>query len=135
MTRTKSLTDLREKVAAANAPKYSFIMEARVPSVWACLDAANRPNAYAAYNGSLDAAKALHEAVLGGDAEVHEMGHSQSGGWYVILSAKVSPHYFYAGTQTEENYQPSVAWLLCIIDVEIAALIAQEAAQSAEGVE
>ena len=56
MTNTQALRDLLAKVEAGNLKSIDLI----------CLEAVHHSHAWRAYFGSLDAAKALHDAVLPG---------------------------------------------------------------------
>ena len=115
MTRRDALIELRDKVKAGDDPGFS---------AWVNVFFRSAFNAIEAYNGSLDAAKALHEAVLPGwrmDAlwqggvmsRTQELWHCQIrslGGHQAIC--------------TDERFgyeSPARAWLLAIL----AALIAQ----------
>ena len=70
--------------------------------------------AHEAYNGSLDAAKALHEAVLG--VGFNYSIHKDS------ASVMTWAHTVEGKTITANNRNPARAWLIAIIE----ALIAQE---------
>lgn len=81
--------------------------------------------AYEAFSGSLDAAKALHEALLPG-WKVAGIRQEDSGKWWIELRegyitsynrVVIAPHHFDADN-------PARAWLLAILD----ALIQEEAA-------
>ncbi|QDP48433.1 MAG: hypothetical protein Tp118SUR00d2C21406231_49 [Prokaryotic dsDNA virus sp.] len=64
MTRKKALTDLRDKVAAGELPPEINAIE--LFRRWSVFDGPNKRFADLAYWGSLDAALALHNAVLPG---------------------------------------------------------------------
>jgi len=66
MTRKEALQDLLVKVKAGNAPEYSPFREAYVKTYWQAFDMKDQGIAWKAYNGSMDAALSLHEAVLPG---------------------------------------------------------------------
>lgn len=66
MSKVEALTALLAKVEAGAAPEYGIFRESRSPTIWSGLHGDFRSDAWNAYNGSLDAAKALHEAVLPG---------------------------------------------------------------------
>lgn len=118
MTRRDALIELRDKVKAGDASKFSVFnphdrtWDAISPN---CREASN------AYHGSLDAAKSLHEAVL------------PEWGWHVRQDEKdgschahaLYPNYRVSpgGHTTESN--PARAWLLAVLS----ALIALEEAQ------
>ena len=107
------LRELRDRVAGGNAPEYSLFKEAYIPSCWAALPLKQREKSFAAYNGSLDAARALHEALLPG--------------WHWrITRGKYTPcaivqRDIIAGEHQEaEADYPARAWLLAILDALIA---------------
>lgn len=111
------LRELRDRVAGGNAPEYSLFKEAYIPSCWAALPLKQREKSFAAYNGSLDAARALHEALLPGWE------------WCVdgVDALVQEPHLPGRITQAKPVYgaaqgNPARAWLLAILD----ALIAKE---------
>jgi len=119
MTRKQDLEAVRDKVAAGDEPTATNVMDA--------FQIVGGIGVYAlqvlpAYNGSLDAAKALHDAVLPG--------------WHINVAWDFV-HVFPQGNDgndnahTGDNDITARAWLLAIL----AGLIAQEAAQAAEGVE
>lgn len=115
MTRLQHLTALRDKVKAGKATEYSIFREARLKSEWQALDGDKRFNAWEAYNGSLDAAKALHEALLPG--------------WDWLLNSRSNYAHVWeredvgdADAEAQSVHSPSRAWLLAIIE----ALRAQE---------
>jgi hypothetical protein len=120
MTRTQALIELRDKVKAGRATP-SIIVDAfgrfespEVGNTWAV---------YNAYNGSLDAAKALHEAVLPGwSTEIicRPFGivpHQ----WHIRLSTD-STGWGNGKSCSASNENPARAWLLAILE----ALIVQE---------
>lgn len=118
MTRKQDLKALHDKVAAGTCDHGSF------PQDWhgtPSYSGGCGVNAHKAYNGSLDAAKALHDAVLPG------------WGWETshLLKAQVYHMKCYSPIFGAQSTSTARAWLLAIL----AALIAQEAAQAAEGVE
>ena len=110
-SRKDALQDLLAKVEAGEAPKYSFMMGVRFPSIWGVLDAAHRHTAFGAYNGSLDAAHDLHEAVL---PDTKWQLTFQDGTYDFALVNKG----FVQGTCITKN--PSRAWLIAIIKALIA---------------
>ena len=107
MTRKEALAELIEKLEAGKGLDERVAMRAtgRGALVWM------------AFNGSLDAAKALHEAVLPG--------------WFAGVSENIHGHGWYGWVQTNERHmearsnQPARAWLLAILK----ALHAQESGQ------
>lgn len=109
-----ALEELRDKVAAGTAIVENF-----------CTPYTSRRHhehealAYRAYNGSLDAALALHNAVISEDWGywIHKNGQ------ITLLDAVMSRSG--AIVVKSENACPARAWLLAILD----ALIAQEADQ------
>lgn len=119
-TQRTALKELREKVAAGTADfDWGFAASPSrkaIPTQWH--DAMN------AYLGSLDAAKSLHEALLGADWSISIILGAAY--WDVDLT-----HYPYRDQDRRPEWDVSVgpednparAWLLAIID----ALIAQEA--------
>jgi hypothetical protein len=106
MTRKQALTELRDKVRVGDATFATDAFDDVFQQVWIA----------GSFRGSLDAAKALHEAVLGG------------WGWAVAerqgyVEASVRKNSLFAS----EYYgsiadNPARAWLLAILE----ALIAQE---------
>ena len=111
--RKQTLTDLRDKVNEGNECTHTF---AKVYPV------ATKRNDWLhdAFNGSIDAAKALHEAVLPGWGW-HVRQDEKDGSCHahtLYPKFRVSP----GGHTTESN--PARAWLLAILE----ALIAQESA-------
>jgi hypothetical protein len=119
MTRKQALIELRDKVKAGYVDfDWGFAASPSriaLPNQWH--DAMN------AYLGSLDAAKALHEAVLPGWTveklcEWHRDG--QSVGWGAVLRQHVDPPATISAGLFGTN--PARAWLLAILE----ALISQE---------
>ena len=109
MTRKEALAELIEKVGKGKAPKYTPDYELAlypIKGMWAAYKAMD------AYEGSLDAAKALHEAVL-------------PGWWWKVIHP--DPSYVQVGmpgigVYAAQSEGPSRAWLLAILR----ALYAQE---------
>jgi hypothetical protein len=107
-TRKEARIELRDKVKAGEWPGLISFHEANI------IGAGRAHKCRDAYNGSLDAAKALHEAVLPGWFP----GMSQNihfGDWYVWVQTKTLHH-------DARDQDPARAWLLAILE----ALIAQE---------
>ena len=107
MTRKQALTELRDKVKAGDYLRWGHFAKG----------IGLRPDdrhisAHWAYNGSLDAAKALHEAVLPAHRARLDVGR-RNRAWIVTPDNKKTDAY--ADT-------PARAWLLAILE----ALIAQE---------
>ena len=108
MTRKEALAELIEKVEAREPILHPL------PAWWPTKDWVN---CVGAFHGSLDAAKALHEAVLPG--------------WFAGVSENIHGHGWYGWVQTNERHmearsnQPARAWLLAILK----ALHAQESGQ------
>ena len=127
MSKLQALTALRDKVKAGDVGYNGFLDIAEL--------AFNRADvfsidAWKAYNGSLDAAKALHEAVLPNmPVSIVDMTHNYLGGhgWKVSVNW---PHIEWKRTFTANgpfsykatNKDPARAWLLAILE----ALIAKE---------
>lgn len=119
MTRLDALKELAAKVEAGTLPEAVFHGHFSIRGHWAYitgLTSSQRTNVFLAYSGSLDAAKALHEAVLTG------------WGWHCgAYGARV---WEYPGTavpqrkrqDVEMHDNPARAWLLAILR----ALISQE---------
>ena len=108
MTKLEALTALRDKAKAAEIKPY-----AQAEFVGAIDGEYSHVRARDAYNGSLDAAKALHDAVL------------PEWGWLLGSENEASVFYGENGKRfdaTSDN--PARAWLLAILE----ALIAQEQA-------
>jgi len=98
-----ALTELRAKVAEGTAHNGHF--ERIFPSYW--------EPAFDAYRGSLDAAKALHEAVLPGwEWRIRDDGRAWV--WRTVSD-------LCGGDEVDDN--PARAWLLALLD----AIIAKEA--------
>jgi hypothetical protein len=118
MTRRDDLIKLRDAVRAGEAGGSDFC------NVWPAMNDKCWPMnkaAYRAYDGSLDAAKALHEAVLPG--AYWFIGHLDEPSLFYV--ATVAQGHF-ADSPSWRGYAmiPARAWLLAILD----ALIAQEPA-------
>lgn len=113
MTRKEALADLIAKVEAG---------EERYPFSWAnegyntgdLFD--SRDNVNRAYNGSLDAAKDLHEAVLPGWI-VHDFSqNSRSMGWNIVLASKSGTYSTsHQGGNVGFCDSPARSWLLAIL--------------------
>ena len=119
MTRKQALAELIEKVEAGKAEgRYRLTAKAFSQSV---------PHSFvwAAMDGSLDAAKALHEAVLPGWI-VHDFSqNSRSMGWNIVLASKSGTYSTsHQGGNVGYCDNPARAWLLAILR----ALHAQEGA-------
>ena len=123
MTKLEALKDLAAKVEAGEATKYSLFN--KYDTTWSGISPHERM-ASDAYNGSLDAAKALHDAVLG---DKHPWSIGEEAGrlqgdpstWCVgIFSYDADKHIAW-----ECMACPARAWLLAILR----ALIAQEDAK------
>lgn len=113
----QSLIDLRDKVKAGEAPEYGSFREAYVETCWRAFDIVHRGAAFSAYNGSLDAAKALHEAVLPlCDVDVEIRHASRLSDVWVFSPIDDGGHWIGTHEITAR------AWLLAILD----ALIAKE---------
>ena len=103
--RKEALTDLRAKIEAGEAEDW----------ITYALAIGLRPDdrhihAWNAYNGSLDAAKALHEAVLPG----WEHGHDGSIAWVKRKGKRTSYRH------NAQNGFTARAWLIAIIKALIA---------------
>jgi hypothetical protein len=109
MTRLEALRELKAKVEAG-------VWEANTPPLRGLWSTFSHDEVYAAFNGSLNAAKALHDAVLPGwDAEV------------ILKSRRVTVfdgHMFEGFDRASSGVAdtPARAWLLAVL----AALISQE---------
>ena len=100
----EALRALEQKVAAGELPMWTEITGA------IGLNPANRHiSFYAAYHGSLDAAKALHEAVLPG----WDWRARSDGRWWVWRTASDLQ-------VAEDDENPARAWLLAVIRALIA---------------
>jgi hypothetical protein len=125
MTRLKALKDLKAKVEAGKftpepggpvMPSYRrfvALADVALPQDVRALDVL----AYDAYKGSLDAAKALHEAVLP-DVRVQGLWETTERSWVAELCWRA--HAIQVGYAV--SITPARAWLLAILS----ALIAQE---------
>ena len=116
-----SLRSLHEAVKAGTLPEAVFHGSSSIRGHWAYLlplDTEQRRKVYLAYNGSLDAAHALHRAVLPGWGWCSATdAHDEQ--WFSVSESS-------GDYETEEVYAatPARAWLLSILS----ALIAQEEA-------
>jgi hypothetical protein len=99
------LDKLIEVVEAGTIPRHD--LDAFIP--WRGLDALTN-DSLDAYNGSLEAAKRLHDALLPGDARVNDLSQDGNGRWWIVIACNVEPHYFYGN---DDN--PARAWLLAIL--------------------
>jgi len=126
MTRLETLIELRDKVKAGtarmpDATRCYGCKDGRIDKTWGWKD----NNVMGAYNGSLDAAKALHEAVLPqmrvGPIQQFESGRR----WYVRLYCPMGEDWpkwtLYPSVEAASDTLAR-AWLLAILE----ALIAQE---------
>ena len=116
MTRRDALTELRDKVRVGE-----FLTGPYSPSQKA-FGQSNTRRAHSAYHGSLDAAKALHDAVLPGWTvnSLHQNrkpdnGMPANGTWSCLLF-RYDPAI--AHVETKAN-TPARAWLLAIIEALI----------------
>lgn len=75
-----------------------------------------------AYDGSLDAAKALHDAVLPGWDITHFWGNNANG-WTWCLTHKSEPRSY---SQGSDRSTPARAWLLAIIRAKISELESEQ---------
>jgi hypothetical protein len=124
LTRLQALIELRDKVKAGGIVQ-PFLFQDVFNDQQSHENCAGE--AYEAFNGSLDAAKALHEAVLPGWA-VHRVGSRHGGVWEADLMQLDADGWHNAETCMRSkvwNADPARAWLLAILD----ALIAQEGQQ------
>lgn len=111
MERIDALKELLANVEAGEAAgKFGPIM-----SNWWGGD--SQIDAMRAYNGSLDAAKALHDDVLPGWTTTHAHGHRFNWSWNLTKIENSGKRYACA-----ESTTPARAWLCAILK----ALIAQE---------
>jgi hypothetical protein len=101
--RLTALRELRESVATGTATDISFI----------CLTPVEHARAYGAYRGSLDAALALHEALLPGWHYMIEDCRPDDGA-AVQLGSAVS-----IDTGIEGDMPIARAWLLALLDALI----------------
>jgi hypothetical protein len=104
--RKDALTELLAKVEAGHGND---------PSDYLCLMLVNNSIAARnAYNGSLDAAKALHEAVLLGYSWL--LFEEDSGEFSSLVSKRADPRVY----QEEWHAYPARAWLIAILKALIA---------------
>lgn len=117
MTRKEALAELIAKVEAGELPDASVWHGASaIRGHWSYvsgLNAEDRRNVCLAFNGSLDAAKALHESVMPG--------------WSPLVGQNVHHHYWHANVQrlgddgivdcqgSTDQTCPARAWLLAIL--------------------
>jgi hypothetical protein len=137
MERPEALKELLEKVEAGNLPEAIFHGCHGVRGHWAYvtgLSQRQRADVFLAYNGSLDAAKALHDAVLPGWVVRHTWG-GPLGADAIAIPAPYT-HVFRprmsesdeplgANSSGYEGCNPARAWLIAILT----AMIAQEEAE------
>lgn len=131
-TRKEALTALLQKVEAGGIEHYhwSILGSAMPERTWSATKSA--------YHGSLDAAKALHEAVLPGwDWGLRRHADTEGDGYFAwATSADFRVDHYHAGgkdrekvtsglRETGDNDAPARAWLIAILRALIA-LIAQE---------
>jgi hypothetical protein len=119
--RKQDLIELRDKVMAGEAFPHDAPQRKRRVAEHECLGGYFQDNmAYGAFHGSLDAAKALHEAVLPGWVASPQIGGKSAGVtvWHCTLEDWES------GQEISVNNIacPARAWLLAVLE----ALIAQE---------
>ena len=119
MTRLEALTELRDKVAAGENLFGADCMIAPLMN-W---PAYTEHSIWKASHGSLDAAKALHEAVLPGwqwiiDGENRKLERNAQAQVWKIRKSKRKSHI----GRVIASHNPARAWLLAILE----ALIAQE---------
>lgn len=119
MTRLEALKELLAKVEAGCVTSANDTAELLDIGGLRHAYSTHAPNTIKAYNGSLDAAKALHEAVLPDAAvQLTDMRpYRGSGGWLVSINWNSDKH-------QGANADPACAWLIAILK----ALIAQEQA-------
>jgi hypothetical protein len=125
MTRLEALQELLKKVEAGSLVPENLIVDAETSAqIDAAINVSDlHGDAWAdllnAYDGSLDAAKALHDAALPDAAvQLTDMRpYRGSGGWLVSINWHRAKH-------QGANVDPAPAWLLAILK----ALIAQEQA-------
>ena len=104
--RKQAMTELLAKVEAGECNHGSFLQDWRKETAYS---GGCGVNAHKAYNGSLDAAKALHEAVLPG----WEYGYDGAIAWVKRPGLRTS--YRHSG-----NGYTARAWLIAIIKALIA---------------
>lgn len=105
-----ALDKLIEAVEAGTAPEFSIFREAHGKgTVWRSLPSLSRHDAHRAYNGSLDAALALHEALLPGWDWGVSAGPIQGVNGYASLLG------WQKGESEAEAETPARAWLLAIL--------------------
>lgn len=128
MTQLTALKELAEKVEAGAAPDYSLIRRGVVHDWDGVGDFVSRSYAWNAYIGSLDAAKALHEAVLPGwlvsivpIPSRLTATYSQDTVWHNAVRV-FKPH---VSGETAKNTDPARAWLLAILRAKISELEAE----------
>ena len=113
MTDLPALKELLARVEAGDAPEYSLFREAYVPTVWQSL----KPHEYKAwlsYQGSLDSASSLHEAVLPDNAAWWVEKRADGRIWSGVFLGNLG--------KTYEAYadNPARAWLIAILSALIA---------------
>lgn len=125
MTRLESLRALQEAVRAGTAGWYDFPRVCE--GVWKEVGPNCTETARSAYHGSLDAALALHKAVLPG-WKVKQPHQFEAGHWLAEIyhpQGEDWPKWTPYPSQGATADNPARAWLLAILS----ALIAQEQAQ------
>lgn len=113
MTDLLALKELRDKVSAGTATKRDFILSDLVP---------HDRSAFRAFGGSLDAAKALHEALLPNWSVGLDMTPCDDG-WETSVNLwdwmlAIEPRDVVI--LDDEATTPACAWLLAILDALIA---------------
>jgi len=122
--RKQALTDLLEKVEAGTLPKPSFLADCRYPDGTYQVSGLHgkQEDVWKSYNGSLDAAKALHEAVLPGWVVEGMMVWppiSRVNLWAVNENGYHGGPGFLAKVEATDT-DPARAWLIAILKVLIA---------------
>ena len=116
MTQTEALRVLAEKVEAGEG-----LLATDVSGVWRDAYQSGRyDRVTSAHGGSLDAAKALHEAVLPGwtAAVVQNMHHN----FWLVHVSKLNEYGAAIDYSASDDDNPARSWLLAIIRAKIAML-------------
>jgi len=128
MERPEALKELLAKVTAGTLPEAVFHGCHGIRGHWAYvtgLSQRQRADVFLAYNGSLDAAKALHDAVLPGwDWSGYYCGSTTTAFEYQLETEAMRQSLYFEPVSGSSNHNPSRAWLIAILKV----LISQEAA-------
>jgi len=126
MTRIAALKKLLAKVEAGDDKGFRSANRAVFSTPCQDMDLQSiEEHSHHAYRGSLDAAKALHDAVLPGwDWSGYYCGSTTTAFEYQLETEAMRQSLYFEPVSGSSNHNPSRAWLIAILKV----LISQEAA-------